>query len=366
MIRSVLSSDSVAALRRFRNTARVRSSLVAPALVLLSLAGCGEDEPALTDATSLTCPAPGPLPFRIDTGFERSANATLAAKNPRSKDEASDTLGNPGGPVASTYLADGASPSAGPIAYRGAKARTTPTGGLFTQPLPGERVSLWSYDAAGGAWQEIGSAQTDDDGAYELADSGFVAANGQPVYSMLEADGSCAEHYDYLLPPGSKVIVTDIDGTLTTDDGELLKQVADDTYTPMMMTAGDRLMKTWAMKGYPIIYLTARSHVLRNETRVWLRDLGFPGGPLITSATTDAAVYKTAWLRRMLATFGWTAVAAYGNADTDIVAYENAGIPKNLTFIVGPLAGSSGTVPIQNMDFTQHITTFVAAQPDNR
>jgi hypothetical protein len=344
----------------------VRSTLVASALVLGSLASCGGDEPALTDATSLTCPAPGPLPFRIDIGFVRSANKTLAGKNPRSKDEASDTLGNPGGLAASIYLADGASPSAGPSAYRGAKARTTPTGGLFTRPLPGERVSLWSYDTAAAAWQEIGSAETDDDGAYEVAGAGFVAATGQPVYSMLEADGSCAEHYDYLLPPGSKVIVTDIDGTLTTDDGELLKQVADDTYTPLMMTAGDRLMKTWAMKGYPIIYLTARPHVYRNETRVWLRDLGFPTGPVITSASTDAAVYKTAWLQRMLASFGWTAVAVYGNADTDIIAYENAGVPKDRTFIVGPLAGSSGTVPIQDMDFTQHIATFVAAQPDNR
>jgi len=79
----------------------------------------------------------------------------------------------------------------------------------------------------------------------------------------------------------------------------------------------------------------------------------------------DAAPYKTAWLQRMVTTFGWNIVAAYGNADTDITAYDAAGIPKSQTFIVGPLAGSMGTMPIDNMDFSDHITTYVDAQPDN-
>jgi phosphatidate phosphatase PAH1 len=66
----------------------------------------------------------------------------------------------------------------------------------------------------------------------------------------------------------------------------------------------------------------------------------------------------------MIQSFGWNVVAAYGNASTDITAYENAGIPKTQTFIVGPLAGSGGTVPIDNMDFAQHIQTYVDAQPN--
>ena len=59
-------------------------------------------------------------------------------------------------------------------------------------------------------------------------------------------------------------------------------------------------------------------------------------------------------------------VAVYGNADTDIKAYANAGIPGDKTFIVGGLGGgSSGTVDIPNMDFTAHIAAFVDTQPDN-
>jgi phosphatidate phosphatase PAH1 len=94
----------------------------------------------------------------------------------------------------------------------------------------------------------------------------------------------------------------------------------------------------------------------------------FPDGPLITSNGTaaDAGAYKTIWMKRMIQDFGWKVVAAYGNADTDIIAYEAAGVPKAVTFIVGPLAGNSGTTPIANNDFSAHIAGFVAAQPANQ
>lgn len=337
------------------------------ALALVFLVGCSSDDdlPPLTDATSLSCPRPGDLPFRTPTnGFDHSENASLAAMDTRVKDAASDTIGNPNGPSASVYLDPMAAPAAGPIGYHGMKARTVPTGGYFAHPLLGEQVSLWTHD--GDAWMSLGSATTDDNGVYDLPDTDYVAPNGQPVYALLDGDGSCAEHYDYLWPPGTKVVISDIDGTLTTDDAQLLMQISDDTYVPAMMGAGDKLTQAWAMKGYPVIYLTARPHVFRTESRAWLRDLGFAAGPLITADDVgDAAAYKTIWLKRMLTTFGWTAVAAYGNADTDITAYENAGIPKNLTFIVGPLAGNRSTVAVENMDFTSHISSFVAAQPDN-
>jgi hypothetical protein len=333
--------------------------------ILALIAACSDSEPALSKLTSLACPSPGALPFRIpSSGFQKSTNKALAADNPRNKDQASDTIGNPGGLTASVYLADGERPSAAAVDYRGAKARTTPTGGLFETPLPGEDVSLWYYDTDKAAWQSVGSGKTGDDGFYDVPATGFVAPNGRPVYSVLDADGSCAEHFDYLLAPGSKVIVTDMDGTLTTNDNEIIMQVADDTYVPAMITAADRLMQAWAMKGYPVVYLTARPHVLRPESRGWLVDLGFPDGPLITANGGGTAdVYKTLWLKRMVQDFGWNVFAAYGNADTDITAYANAGIPKDHTFIVGPLAGNNGTIAIPNMDYTQHISGFVAAQP---
>jgi phosphatidate phosphatase PAH1 len=106
--------------------------------------------------------------------------------------------------------------------------------------------------------------------------------------------------------------------------------------------------------------------VERVESRIWLRDEMFPTGPLVTATDVEeAAAYKTLWLKRMVNDLGWTIVAAYGNAQTDIDAYNNVGIPKADTFIVGPLAGMGGTQPIDMMDFAAHTASFVAAQPDN-
>ncbi|HSD85922.1 MAG TPA: hypothetical protein VLB44_00350 [Kofleriaceae bacterium] len=334
-------------------------------ICVLALGACTDDLPPLTNATSLKCPRPGDLPFRLQSsGFKNADNAALAMNDQRVKDEASDTIGNPNGSVASLYLANDGTPSATPISYRGTKARTNPTGGLFATPLPGEYVSLWTYDTE---WHSLGRTQTDASGVYEFPDTGFIAPNGTPVYSMLEADGDCMEHYDWLMPPGSKFIITDIDGTLTDSDNEQFIQFSDETYVPKQMGHASELMQAWSMKGYPIVYLSARYHLYRNETRSWLRDQMFPLGPLVTEPTLqDASTYKTLWLNRMIQDFGWVVVAAYGNADTDIAAYNNAGIPKSQTFIVGPLAGDSGTMPIPNMDYSNHITSYVAAQPNNQ
>src|ERR1051325_4066689 len=301
-------------------------------LPLFALAAYSSSETPLTKVTSLQCPNPGALPFRMaSSGFQNAANRTLASDKPRSKDEASDTLGVPGGVVASVYLADDQSPAKTAIGYHGVKARTEHDNGLQEKPLAGENVSLWSYDTGKMAWQSLGSAKTDSNGQYDLPSTGFVAANGQPIYAMLEADASCAEHFDFLLPSGAKVVVTDIDGTLTADDGQLTTEIFDDTKLPMMMGAAAKLLAAWDEKG-----------------------------------GENDAVYKTLWLNRLIHDFGWNVVAAYGNADTDISAYENAGIAKDHTFIVGPLAGNRQTVAIANNDFTQHISTFVAAQPANQ
>lgn len=338
-----------------------------PLLPLIVLAACSSSETPLTKATSLECPTPGALPFRLPTSgiFQKSVNQTIIKDDPRNKDQASDTLGSTT-VYASVYLADDQSPGPASVAYHGVKARTVPGGGLQSTPLTGEVVSLWQYDPGTMKWSTLGGSLTDSNGQYDIAGSG-ITVNGQAMYALLEADGSCAAHYSYLLSAGSKVVVTDIDGTLTASDGELLSQLTDITYVPKLMGAADKMLQAWAQKGYPIIYLTARTHILRAESRLWLDDIAAPTGPLITANGGKADdVYKTLWMNRMIHDFGWNVVAVYGNADTDITAYENAGIAKDHTFIVGPLAGNRGTVAIANSDFTQHINTFIAAQGPNQ
>jgi hypothetical protein len=339
-------------------------------LLPLALIACGssdEELPPLTDATALSCPAPGDLPFRLESrDFEREGNAAFAAANPRIKDEASDVVGNPGGPLANVYLADDAVPSSAELSYRGLKARTTPTQGVFSKAVRNEPTSLWFFDSTAAAWTLLDRGVTDDFGGYAFAAGALVDPNDQPVYAVLEADGSCAVHNTFLLPPGTSFVVMDIDGTLTINDEELILQLTDESYVPKMMTAANTLAQTWAAKGYPIVYLTARGHTFEAESRAWLDLMGFPKGALITAnGGPGADVYKTIWLERLIQVFGWVPVAAYGNARTDITAYANAGMALDRTFIIGPEAGTGGTVAIPDEDYTQHIAGFVAAQPDN-
>jgi hypothetical protein len=346
------------------NVFRPRTLIAALAVAAALVAGCGPSLPPLSNVTSLSCPDPGLLPFRLDSySFADPANAMLVKDETRNKDEASDTLGQPSGARANIYIDDAATPAAGDIVYHGKMAVTSPDQGLFTDGVPTEKVSLWSYDS--GAWKALGRTTTDGSGYYDLTPSpAFTAANGTPVYAVLEGNGSCTAHFDWLYPSGTKAVVFDIDGTLTTSDDELLMQLSNGSYTPAMMTAANTMVQAWAHKGYAIVYLTARAHTFRAETRGWLDQLGFPPGPVITTNSThDAQAYKTLWLQRMIG-FGWSFVAAYGNATTDIGAYAAVNIPLSATFIIGPNGGMSGTVAIANNDYTSNIASYVDAQPN--
>lgn len=326
----------------------------------------GSPPSAEYDPVRLDCAPGGELPFETEsTGFDNPAAQTAASSNPRLKDVSSDLLGNPGGPYAYTTLAN-ADPVGEGVAYEGEKARTANDTGLDRTGLSGEAVSLWRYD--GEAWAQLDRQSTGDDGSYSFPDGALSNNNAQPLYAVLDADHSCAPHYTWLLDPGSPFILADIDGTLTLSDEELFMQVNDGAYDPLQKGAAAELMQAWAAKGYTVVYMTARPHLLRNETRAWLDTHDYPAGPLISSNSlavgSSALEYKTAWGTRLLGDFGWTPVAFYGNADTDIGAYEAAGVPKDITFIIGELAGTEGTVAIEDDDYTTHIATFVDPYPD--
>lgn len=156
-------------------------------------------------------------------------------------------------------------------------------------------------------------------------------------------------------------VVTDIDETLTISDEEWLTQIALPFTDPEMRQQANLVMDEYVARGYRVIYLTARGEDLRlldgrtarRATEDWLDAHRFPYrsqdvflAPGV-GALFEAADYKTAVLRG-LANDGWTFLFAYGNADTDIEAYKNAGIPDEAIFLVGELAGRFGVNPISD------------------
>ena len=261
--------------------------------------------------------------------------------------------------------------------------------GLVDKDLKGEDVAIFvQEDAPCGPWRLLGTAVTSEDGEHGtrggIEDDGgriffpIPADLARPVGShqirmVVTGDRSQAAFTLHVLRPGTAAVVFDIDGTLTTDDGQVVKQllgrVSGRRHVPAMRPGADAVVRAWAEAGYFPIYLTGRPQILRRDTEAWLRDKGFPAGALRTAATLGdvlptswgVARYKTEALR------GWRDAArleihaAYGNAETDIEAYREAGIPLDRTWIAGPEAGAEGTRPVQ--DYRDHLRDVLGTLP---
>jgi len=165
-------------------------------------------------------------------------------------------------------------------------------------------------------------------------------------------------------------VVTDIDETLTTSDLEWLFELMDEDHDPAMRPDANTLMTWYADNGYRVFYVTARGQDLqlpdltpaRDATEAWLVEHGFPyeEGSLYLAEGTyvtgdDAVEYKAGVINDLVAE-GWTMAYAYGNADTDIEAFLEAGIPNDRIYLVGELAGTMDVEPLPDDEaYTQHM-----------
>jgi phosphatidate phosphatase PAH1 len=175
-------------------------------------------------------------------------------------------------------------------------------------------------------------------------------------------------------------IVSDIDETLTTADSEFVMQLLDSTYDPLERGEASELITDYHSRGYTIVYLTARSSAQTSMdaamipaydlTFDWLEAHGFPvdeNTQLFLAPNfvfgDEAAAYKGQTLLDLQAE-GFTFDYAYGNATSDIDAYEMAGIPKDVTFIIGPEAGVDGTVAVAGEDWIAHRAEHIPTVPN--
>ena len=329
--------------------------LVLFALALLS--SCGSSTPS-APAPVLTCPNAGTLPFTTESSaFVNPSNAGVYDARVFDQSADLDFIGHPGDDVVVRGNI---------VVVGGENANAVGDDG---KAIAGEALSLWAW--VDGAWKQLGRTTTGEDGGYTIdlgATSGLGVGENR-VYAVLEGAQTCYPHGVFLWPAKTQIVVADIDGTLNADDAEFFKTFADPTYDGKIMGHGPELTRAWADKGYKVVYLSARPDAVRTATRAWLARHGFAYGALITSAdlllmpqpTTE---YKTAALANLSDTLGYDLVAAYGNATTDIAAYEMDGIPKAHTFIIGENAGMDGTVAIDGKDYESHIAGYVDAQPD--
>lgn len=211
----------------------------------------------------------------------------------------------------------------------------------------------WEVD---GGWHPIGEARTDANGKAVLAAK--APERPGPIKVRWWFKDQSAEAVLWVVKEGQAVTVFDIDGTLTPSDRENVKDYAR-RLLHRAKAEGPRLRPNAvlaalkASKDSLPVFLTGRPPFLGRPTREWLATHGFPAGmvflmPESRDAWPSEGHVGQAKLERLkeLQAKGLRIVRAYGNAMTDISAYEGAGVDKGQTFILGKHGGERGTVKV--------------------
>jgi hypothetical protein len=244
------------------------------------------------------------------------------------------------------------------------------TYGSVDKDLEDETVELWLQRCPG--WQLVGTALTDGEGVAWFNLPANLPAGDYRLRAVVRGDTSYANGMLAVWPKGVKVVVSDVDGTLTTSDWQLFSDLL--TQKPAAMYPdGDKAIKAWVAKGYRILYLTGRPQLFNRYTRNWLDTHGLPPGVVrltddvgdVVPSEVGVQTFKTQVLKDLMASHGAKIRAGHGNAVTDIGAYKAAGIPTADLYIIGPHGGEQGSTKVDS--YTKLISGLAkypgAAQP---
>ncbi|XP_008058771.1 phosphatidate phosphatase LPIN3 [Carlito syrichta] len=158
----------------------------------------------------------------------------------------------------------------------------------------------------------------------------------------------------YLWKWDDKVVISDIDGTITKSDalGHILPQLGKD-WTHQGITS---LYNKIHLNGYKFLYCSARAIGMADLTKGYLQwvsegGCGLPKGPILLSPSSlfsalhreviekKPEVFKTACLSDIQQLFlpnGQPFYAAFGNRPNDVFAYRQVGLPESRIFTVNP------------------------------
>jgi len=173
-----------------------------------------------------------------------------------------------------------------------------------------------------------GSARTDDDGwtsvQWALPTGGASRFGATAIVDgrTIRAGGAI-----YTWDKDRIILAVDVDGTLAETDYDDLILGRRDVESQPLPHAQQTLEKLSA--DFHILYLTARPHYYVQKTRRWLKDCGFPGGPVFTAPRLRDTIRHTRFKRRMLATLrkDWpNLLIGIGNKAADAEAYGPNGM----------------------------------------
>lgn len=208
---------------------------------------------------------------------------------------------------------------------------------VIDKALEDEDVDVLACRA--GSWQRVGGARTDDEGHFSLVLAGGarLPIGLRDVFVSVVGDRTGASFLADVAPAGTPMIVSDVDGTLTSSENAFFETIL------LGREPGARAgaAAAYSHAAAQLVYLTARGNQFTADTRTWLADQGFPRGPLrlspsfVTLPGGDTVDFKTTAMAGLTAA-GFAIDAGVGNRASDVEAYTAAGVAADRIFIEMP------------------------------
>jgi hypothetical protein len=211
---------------------------------------------------------------------------------------------------------------------------------VVDKALEDEDVDVFACRA--GAWRKLGTARTDDEGHFAFALSGDsrLPIGMRDLFVSVVGDRTGAGFLAYVAPADTPVVVSDVDGTLTSSENAFLETVALGG-EPGAQPGAAQAFAAVAAAGKQLVYVTARGNQFTSATRRWLDDHGFPRGPVrlspsfVTLPGGDTVEFKTGAISALSAA-GLTLSAGVGNRATDVAVYASTRIAADRIFVELP------------------------------
>jgi hypothetical protein len=211
---------------------------------------------------------------------------------------------------------------------------------VIDKALEDEDVDVFACRA--GRWDRIGGARTDDEGHFALALTGDarLPLGLRDLFVSVVGDRTGIGFLADVAPAGTKLVVSDVDGTLTSSENAFFETILLGI-EPDAQPGAAAAYASVVPRGYQLVYLTSRGNEFTTDTRTWLADKGFPRGPLrlspsfVTLPGSDTVDFKASAMAGLTAA-GFSLAVGVGNRATDIEAYAQAGVAADRIFIELP------------------------------
>ncbi len=218
--------------------------------------------------------------------------------------------------------------------------------------LKDEDVDIYLLRDCGTSWEFLATVRTTRDGDhatvegvedtggwvfFEIPADRRLGPGRHRLHFFVAGDHSEADQYIEVIEPGTRLVVSDVDGTLTESETAEFQTLWNGD--PAARPSSPEMLRAFAEKGYLIFYLTARPHWLHARTHRWLNDHMYPPGLVHTTLAFegalggDAETFKTDELNAIGDRLGHPPDYAFGNTDSDAAAYANATIAPTQRYL---------------------------------